>query len=69
LTVAHVLRRLYPRQWETKSLNRLLADERTWKSLVDGKPVAAIQAEYQDELTDFLRRRDRFLLYDAEPRK
>jgi uncharacterized protein YbbC (DUF1343 family) len=63
LEFARVLRKLYPTQWKTKSLNRLLAHQQTFESLVAGKETAAIQSEYEDGLEQFKQRRGKYLLY------
>lgn len=64
LTLAVTLRRLYPEKWDTKSLNRLLADERTRDAILDGSNVHAIEQLYDQELRDFRRRRKGFLIYE-----
>ncbi|MCG8648959.1 MAG: DUF1343 domain-containing protein [Pirellulales bacterium] len=67
LFIAVTLRKLYPGQWDTKSLNRLLASEKTAAAIFNGKSVPQLQAAYQPELRAFLQRRSRYLLY-ADPR-
>lgn len=63
LAVAAGLARLYPEQWSTGSLNRLLADAKVRDAILRGEPVDRIQAAYQDELERFRRRRAEFLIY------
>lgn len=63
LEVAHQLRVLFPNEWETKNLNRLLASQRVFEAIVSGKPVSEIQALYQGDLADFAVRRARYLMY------
>ncbi|WP_298868513.1 exo-beta-N-acetylmuramidase NamZ domain-containing protein [uncultured Gimesia sp.] len=63
LELAHQLRNLFPNEWETKNLNRLLANQRAFDSIVAGKPVSQIQALYQDDLVDFAIRRAKYLMY------
>ena len=61
--VAVELRRLHPQEWETKSYNRLLADRATFEALTAGRSVTEIEQGYADELAEFLKRRQRFLIY------
>jgi uncharacterized protein YbbC (DUF1343 family)/CubicO group peptidase (beta-lactamase class C family) len=63
LTLAATLRRQYPDAWETKSLNRLLGNETTYKLLLDGKSGSDIMPAVSAGVSDFLRRRDAFLIY------
>ncbi|MCH9655202.1 MAG: DUF1343 domain-containing protein [Planctomycetes bacterium] len=63
LEVAHQLRTLFPDEWETKNLNRLLANQSALDSIVAGKPVTQIQALYQGDLVDFAIRRAKYLMY------
>jgi uncharacterized protein YbbC (DUF1343 family) len=63
LTLAVTLRRLYREQWDTRSLNRLLANQRCRDGILEGKSVAQLQSEYQTELKTFQQRRVRHLLY------
>ncbi|QDV48564.1 exo-beta-N-acetylmuramidase NamZ domain-containing protein [Gimesia fumaroli] len=63
LEVAHQLRLLFPDQWETKSFNRLLGNQRVFDAVVAGQSVFAIQALSQQELAEFAVRRAKFLLY------
>jgi uncharacterized protein YbbC (DUF1343 family) len=63
LLLAVTLRRLYPNQWDTGSLNRLLASEKTCAGILAGRSVDRLQAAYQDELASFKQRRTRYLLY------
>ena len=67
LTIATTLRRLYPNDWDTKSLNRLLADQNTTDAIRNGHSVETMQAAYQDELAEFARRRMKYLLYKSAP--
>jgi uncharacterized protein YbbC (DUF1343 family) len=65
LTLAITLRQLYRGQWDTKSLNRLLASEKTAIGILNGDSVNTIQAAYQTELATFKKRRLTHLLYDG----
>ena len=65
LTLAITLRRLYRRQWDTNSLNRLLASEKTSMGILNGDSVDTMQAAYESELAAFKKRRLKHLLYDG----
>jgi uncharacterized protein YbbC (DUF1343 family) len=64
LTIAVTLRRLYPDAWDMKSFNRLLASDKVFAAVQAARPVAEIEALYQEELAEFLKRRQESLLYD-----
>jgi uncharacterized protein YbbC (DUF1343 family) len=63
LALAVTLRRLYPELWQTTSLNRLLASDKTRNGILAGNSVNQLQAAYQDELDQFKQRRQKHLLY------
>ena len=63
LQLAVSLRRLYPDDWDTASLNRLLSSETTQAAILAGKSVDDIQAGYRRQLQEFKQRRRRYLLY------
>ena len=62
--LACALRDVHGDAWESAKLARLLCDGRALELITDGANPEKIEAEYQAELTDFLIRRDRYLLYD-----
>jgi uncharacterized protein YbbC (DUF1343 family) len=64
LTIAVTLRRLYPDAWDMKSFNRLLASDKVFAAVQAARPVAEIEALYEQELAEFLKRRQESLLYD-----
>jgi uncharacterized protein YbbC (DUF1343 family) len=64
LTVAVTLRRLYPNDWETASLNRLLANVATCDAILAGKSVREIREGYETGLHSFKSRRSAYLIYD-----
>jgi len=64
LTVASTLRRLFPNDWDTASLNRLLAHAETRDAIVAGKAVAEIRKGYEAGLQSFKKRRSAYLIYD-----
>jgi uncharacterized protein YbbC (DUF1343 family) len=63
-TVAVTLRRLYPNDWDTASLNRLLAHTETRDAILAGKLVAEILKAYEARLQSFKSRRAAYLIYD-----
>ncbi|MCA9064627.1 MAG: DUF1343 domain-containing protein, partial [Planctomycetaceae bacterium] len=63
LELAVTLRRLYPVQWETRSLDRLLNDRQSFDAIVQGRSRHQIMRLYSAEREEFLRRRALFLLY------
>ena len=66
LTLAAVLRQLYPDAWETKSLNRLLSNQATLKLLLEGRSGKELEPAILDGVGDFLRIRERVLLYERQ---
>jgi uncharacterized protein YbbC (DUF1343 family)/CubicO group peptidase (beta-lactamase class C family) len=64
LAIAVDLRRLFPEQWDTKALDRLLVHQRTHQAIVDGRPLDEVEAAARDGVDGFLRRRAAFLLYE-----
>lgn len=66
LLLAVTLRSMYSNQWETKSLNRLLADAATRDAILNGKSVEAIKKVYAAELEAFRDRRSKYLIYPAK---
>jgi len=63
LALAETLRRLHPNAWKTKELNRLLGNEATLNSILNGESVAVREAAILEGVSDFLRRRNAYLLY------
>ena len=64
LEIACWLRQQYPETWKVAAYDRLLADKQTLEAVKAGKKtVWQIQAAYQAELTEFRKRRARYLLY------
>lgn len=63
LMVAVTLQQLYPKQWDTTSLNRLLASEKIYHGILSGLSVDQLQTSYRGQLEAFKQRRARFLLY------
>ena len=63
LEFARQLRLLFPRDWQTKSFNRLLADRKTFDAVKAGASVRRIRAGYRREVEEFRKRRAKFLMY------
>jgi uncharacterized protein YbbC (DUF1343 family)/CubicO group peptidase (beta-lactamase class C family) len=62
--IAAALRRLYPDKWDAKAYDRLLGNQATLKAILDGKPAEEIEAIARDDVADFVRRRQKHLLYE-----
>jgi uncharacterized protein YbbC (DUF1343 family) len=63
LGLATTLRRLYPDAWETKSFNRLLVNQACFSAVVEGKGLEQVFDLSREGVSDYLRRREPFLLY------
>jgi uncharacterized protein YbbC (DUF1343 family)/CubicO group peptidase (beta-lactamase class C family) len=63
LGLAATIRKLYPNDWQTKNYDRLLVHKATFDAVVAGQPNAEIEKNWQPELTKFLARRAKVLLY------
>jgi uncharacterized protein YbbC (DUF1343 family) len=62
--IAAALRKLYPEQWEANSYDRLLGNQKTRNALLDGKSADAILEIGREGVSDFERRRLKYLLYE-----
>jgi len=58
------LRALYPEQWQTKNLNRLLSSTAVQDAVVAGRRPAEIVPLWQSALREFEGRRRKYLLYE-----
>lgn len=63
LEIAAQLRRLFESQWNARDYDRLLGDKAVHQALLDGRTAAQMVALYEDELREFLKRREAFLMY------
>ena len=63
LTLAIVLKELYPSEWESGRVDSLLQSKTAMRALDEGKTEDAIQATWSAPLATFLTKRERFLLY------
>ena len=63
LHIAAALRKLYPDDWQTKNLNRLLVHQPTLDGILAGKAVAELVAGWQPQLQAFEARRAKVLIY------
>ncbi|RIK73060.1 MAG: DUF1343 domain-containing protein, partial [Planctomycetota bacterium] len=64
LELASTLRRLYPHDWQTKPANRLLINRRVYEAILDGKDRKQMQSLFAADLEEFLKRREKFLIYE-----
>jgi uncharacterized protein YbbC (DUF1343 family) len=58
------LQALYPAEWQTKNLNRLLSSVRVRDAVLAGRDRAEIQRLWADDLAKFVERRQQFLVYE-----
>lgn len=63
MTMASTLKRLYPKQWQTKRLNDLLRNEEICQAIEQGSGVEEILKLSKKNLEEFLEVRKRYLLY------
>jgi len=63
LEIACTLRRLYPHDWQTKRADRLLINRKVYNAILEGADSAEIEAMIKPQLDEFLKRREKFLLY------
>jgi uncharacterized protein YbbC (DUF1343 family) len=63
LAIACELRRLYPDAWQVDRYDVLLAHRATWESVKRGTAWQQIEKDWQPELTPFLKRRAKYLIY------
>jgi uncharacterized protein YbbC (DUF1343 family) len=57
------LRALFPNDWQTKNLNRLLSSKAVSEAVLAGKTATEIEALWQEPLNSFMTRRGSFLIY------
>lgn len=57
------LHQLYPQDWQTKNLNRLLSSRKVSDAVTSGRNVDQIEALWTDDLQQFQSRRQAFLIY------
>jgi len=63
LQIAHVLRELYGNKWDVEAIDRLLINKKVLAALRGGAEVAEIEQLYQPKLDEFLKRREKYLIY------
>lgn len=63
MVVAHALRELYPKDWETKGYTRLLTNKKVYDQVVAGEDVADILNSVDEQVQAFRARRAPYLLY------
>jgi uncharacterized protein YbbC (DUF1343 family)/CubicO group peptidase (beta-lactamase class C family) len=65
IAIAVTLQKLYPTEWQTKRYDTLLVHQATFDAISAGKQSAVeLQATWEPELAQFLKRRKAVLLYD-----
>jgi uncharacterized protein YbbC (DUF1343 family) len=63
LQIAHTLRTLYGDKWDVDAMDRLLINKGVLAAIREGADVKQLEAVYQPALDDFLKRREKHLLY------
>ncbi len=64
LEIATCLRHLYPDDWETKNLDRLLCNSAVYESIVSGASIESTLARSMDDVSEFRSKRQPYLLYE-----
>ncbi|MGZ4972881.1 MAG: exo-beta-N-acetylmuramidase NamZ domain-containing protein [Limisphaerales bacterium] len=63
LSIAKILNRWYPEQFEIKKMKRLIANPATLEAIQADKSLTEIKALWTKDLADFAARREHYLLY------
>lgn len=63
ISIARVLQRMYPKEFNLDKFNNLLQDRATLEAIRSGQSVAEIRQGWAAELAKFKARREKFLLY------
>jgi uncharacterized protein YbbC (DUF1343 family)/CubicO group peptidase (beta-lactamase class C family) len=63
LAIGLAAQKLYPKDFALQKVQTLLQHSNTLQSIKAGKPISQIKAAWDDELTEFKRRRQKYLLY------
>ena len=63
LSIASALHKLYPTEWKPEGFLKMLADEASYKAVLDGKSPPEVAKVWKAELEEFGRVRAGFLLY------
>ena len=64
ITIALVLQRLYPNDWNLDKFDRLLVHPRTIEAIREGKSLTEIRSTWEADLKAFAERRKPFLIYE-----
>jgi uncharacterized protein YbbC (DUF1343 family)/CubicO group peptidase (beta-lactamase class C family) len=63
LAIGLAVQKLYPNDFALQKVQTLLQHTNTIQAFKTGKPISQIKAAWENELTDFKRRRQKYLLY------
>jgi len=63
LAVALALRKLYAQNWDAARLRRMVGDPVVAQAILDGRPLAEVEALSKDDLDAFRAKRAKYLLY------
>jgi uncharacterized protein YbbC (DUF1343 family) len=62
--IAVTLRTCYSKEWNPAGFLKMIADRATYRALLEGRGVRAIEALWEPELSEFRTIRSRYLLYE-----
>ena len=63
LAIGLAVQKLYPQDFALQKVQTLLQHTNTLQAFKTGRPISQIKAAWENELTDFKRRRQKYLLY------
>lgn len=63
VAIASAFQKLYPGGFNLEKVNRLLQHRPTWEAIRDGKTLSEIKTLWQTERSQFIKRRQKYLLY------
>jgi uncharacterized protein YbbC (DUF1343 family) len=63
LAIAATLRRLYPKEWDVDSFDKLLGHHKTWQAIKDGLFWRSLKDTWSQDLQDFMKISVKYLEY------
>lgn len=61
--IALALREIYPNEWKVENYNRLLVNKNNYNEIINRTPFENMQKGFQSQISEFMLRRSKFLLY------